>query len=562
MDRRVDNSSHSGSGFGSGGEAHAAVVRGLQTLPGLSSSEQAELGSLAPEADAEIFWTDLLRIGLRLQQKDKLEAARAIYGRIQEEAKEASIRDKARQALEAVEGRGAVGGRAEFLLSRFAKEASDPGMILPMLAGTAVYQLAKGAVLGRMAAAANPAWWMRGASGRFAASAMAYTAEVPTFALSGRLLRSFGDPSQPLPNLGQDLGSAAITLGLLKLSGATSQSLLTKTLGQKASPLTRVATAQATMFGSLLAAHRLETGIGLRPEVDGATEMTDILSSMVSLGVGASLGQRVLGRSYQGFMQKLGLRLQPEATSKWGSFGPELAFASSSFRSGLGKEDLFQPITAYPKGEGGSPPRPQTLALRGYQLEMLTGLRRDLQQNESSWLGLASPMQTGKSHLIPHIISMAEEVYGKNTEFIILSSARVITRQILGDLLGGFDPSQIGRLDGQVKDPKRITVASLYTLYKKSQLNRFPLDGRKRVILMDEAYFTQAPVVRRILTHFGLAQEVQVEGRPRIIPQFHPNSRLIGFSGTGEGLSEYRVSGHLNLLDAVEGGWVRRMLGE
>src|SRR5690606_4556180 len=106
-----------------------------------------------------------------------------------------------------------------------------------------------------------------------------------------------------------------------------------------------------------------------------------------------------------------------------------------------------------------------------------------------------------------------------------------------------------------------ITVASIYTLYKKAQLEQFP-PGRKRVILMDEASFTQTPIVRRILTHFGLAREVQVEGRPRLIPQAKAKTRLIGLSGTGEGLDGYRVSGHWSLLDAVEENWVRRMEGE
>src|ERR671918_2823933 len=95
------------------------VNRLIKELPPLSPTERRELASLAGERDVELFWSDLLRLGSKLESRDKLEAAIAIYSLAAGQAP-AELQAKAQTRLDAVEGRGAVGARVEFHLRRFA----------------------------------------------------------------------------------------------------------------------------------------------------------------------------------------------------------------------------------------------------------------------------------------------------------------------------------------------------------------------------------------------------------------------------------------------------------
>lgn len=207
--------------------------------------------------------------------------------------------------------------------------------------------------------------------------------------------------------------------------------------------------------------------------------------------------------------------------------------------------------------EGEASPR---WRLRPYQKEILASLDRDLQSEAAPWLGVASPMQTGKSYLIGPIIQLVRRQLGPNTRFIVLSSAKVITEQVQRDLLAGFPPSRVGRFDGLVKNFKPITVASVFSL--APHLAEFPPEENHPVVLInDEAYFTQAPLVQRIYEHFGLAAREEGKGDGDVVPK-RGNGLVMGLSGTGAGLKGYRLSGQLDLLGAIEQGWVREMEGE
>ena len=294
-----------------GGAAHGAVLP--QDLPALSPAERRELNSLQAERDAELFWDGLLRLASRLESRDKLEAAVSLYGMAVAKAPE-RLRAKAQARLDAVEGRGAVGARVEFHLSRLARDAFDYKMILPMMAGSSVYSLAKGAALGRFAAASRPLWWMRGAPGRLSAASLGYFSEVPAFALSSRFLHGLGGAA-PAASWGQEFSSAAITLGLLKSGGALAQSGLSRALGPAVAPGLRFATGQAAMFAGLWSAHRIEEKVGLRQARGGETAATDILSSMLSLGLGSQLGKRLLGPGHARRSAELDFRIQDRAAT-------------------------------------------------------------------------------------------------------------------------------------------------------------------------------------------------------------------------------------------------------
>src|SRR5262249_1395442 len=75
--------------------------------------------------------------------------------------------------------------------------------------------------------------------------------------------------------------------------------------------------------------------------------------------------------------------------------------------------------------------------LRDYQQAMISGVEHDLENKELPWLGLASPMQTGKSFLIGPLIEVLRRHYGVSARIIILTSADIITDQVMGDLLQG-----------------------------------------------------------------------------------------------------------------------------
>lgn len=196
--------------------------------------------------------------------------------------------------------------------------------------------------------------------------------------------------------------------------------------------------------------------------------------------------------------------------------------------------------------------------LRDYQQKMVEALYEDAMSEASPWLGLASPMQTGKSFLAGPAIQRLREVYGPKARFIVLSSAKVITRQVLGDLLEGFNPAEVGRYDASTKQVRNVTVASVHTLVR--HLGEFTHDG-PTILVNDEAYSTQSPTFRAIYTHFGLG-EVVGEGRQSVMKPKAGNGLVVGLSGTGAGLEGYKISGQLNILDAITQGWIRHMSGD
>lgn len=765
----------------------------------------AELLSLREERDPGLFFEGLLGFAARLEAQDLIAPASEIYAAVISlsgagEGMDEAIRRRARERLNAIQGKGAFGPRAEFLLKRFTRDATDAKVIVPMLAGSAVYGLVRTASLGRLAGTAGSSWWTRGAGARFAASSAGFVAEVPTFALGARALRPLGQGVTEQPPVAEELAGATITLGFLKGFGFFgNQSFLRfhrmHELGAAQrwagmAPYTRFASAQGGMFLGLMTAHKVEERIGLRPHVDDGTAVTDTLASMFSLGVGAHLGYRVLGPRFAAFQREMGTRAEiyskfakakglvgrgrlslaanPLLAPIWmmmgaggpggmgfsatgsKSFGREILVAEAdgrvpdlaslkwlrrrcvdqvreelgegvegreylgrlakvhtllerpsatasdlksawkelrAIRGELGLEISEQPsqakeaekipakktsppvaprpaspvgpkrpksvslqnlekfqararlveeamasfVASYREVELSLPPEVQdrylptlqkleTLAkycaqeardvqanpqkrsfaelkkvadvqaqlfneskalsadlarepllkasaqgynlswgLRDYQERMLEGLKSDLESGKHPWLGLASPMQTGKSFLIGPTIQILQRHYGPELRVLVLSSARVITGQLMRDLVAGFPISRLGRFDGLVKDPKAMTVASVPALLRN--LNDFSREG-PIALINDEAYSTQTPSVQEIYSYFRFAQKLadgssKVEFRPR-----QGKGVVIGLSGTGAGLKGYHVSGELNLVNAIKQGWIRHMIGE
>lgn len=225
------------------------------------------------------------------------------------------------------------------------------------------------------------------------------------------------------------------------------------------------------------------------------------------------------------------------------SLTPLMLMAASDGRRG--RRPLFS---------GGKPLRP-------YQREMLAGLSRDIEGKVSPWLGLSSPPQTGKSDMIPRIIELLRFhfIWGPETRIYILTSARVITDQVVKDLTSGLPSHEIGRFDGRPgRAIRRITVCSIPAMARNLKL--FP-PTEETVLINDEGITTQTGSCRRIYTHFGLGQMVR-EGKKLVLRPRTGNGLVIGLAGTAGGLFGYHKSGALDLMTSVRDGWIRPLEGE
>ncbi len=326
------------------GEAlRSSLLAHFEPFPAkLDAKSLAELSSLREEKDPEIFYLGLLNFGQRLQDRGKIEAAAEVYSAIFQTKQD--IRGIAKARLDALSGIGSVGLRAEFLLKTFAESATNYRTIVPMIAGSAVYRLAKTATLGRLASMNSVSWFNRGFGANLSSAVLGTTLEVPVFALGTRWLHQLGGVS-PTRGVGEDLLGAGLTLGVLKLSGWAGQQSVQKLASVRGvgamhvlQKFNRAVIPQASMFVGLMSAHRLEQAVGLIPHVDGATAVTDTLATMVSLGVGSHLGAKVLGPRFAQFQQKLEIQTKFHS-EKNGSVGTRSA--NDSWRMPL---PLYHPI--------------------------------------------------------------------------------------------------------------------------------------------------------------------------------------------------------------------------
>ncbi len=309
----------------------------------LSKQALAELEALSQETQPEIYFAGLLNFAQRLQDRGNAEAAAEVYSSLVHQLPDGdAVHDAAKSRLNALLGTGSAGLRAEVLLKDFAQSATSYQTIVPMIAGSAVYQIARVSTLGRLAAGARASWLTRGLGMRLTAATAGMAVEVPVFALGSRGLMALGGENIPWDgvSVGKDLLGATITLGALKVFGhvgnqaahsVRARGAIRELPLQGIRDLSIQVIPQVAVFGGLMAAHRLEEGIGLRPHVDGATAATDALASMVSLGVGSHLGKRHLGGNFSKFQNELEARVRNDG------FRPEFpGITSSAWASTVG----------------------------------------------------------------------------------------------------------------------------------------------------------------------------------------------------------------------------------
>ncbi|MFO1463862.1 MAG: hypothetical protein U1F66_08780 [bacterium] len=325
--------------------------------------------NLATETDPELLYSELLSLGQRAQAEGDAGLGAAILQGLAEAPAWAgagipeSVRRRARQEFDASRGVGSAGRRFEYLARHFVREATDPGMIVGMGVAGTVFSALRLGVLSRLAL--RPAsWWTRG----FAASALASSAAFPGEVLAfWGTTRAFGQLTRPealrwdRATVGHELASLALTLGLLKLSGAAAEGIFDRVHGVNAltgevarlpgfTRFSRTAFQQLGMFGGIAAGHYAETRLGLRPPQSGDTFWTDSLVTLLQFNVGGRLSHEILGPAHAARMQEVALRTHavqgsaaPRGPWPFGLGGRELA---------LVPEGLILPVP-----EGGEGPR-------------------------------------------------------------------------------------------------------------------------------------------------------------------------------------------------------------
>lgn len=304
----------------------AAALKARLAGEKIPEAAQAELQGILQHPGDSLIWEEILQFGIRLKDGKHDPAAAAVFSFLQEgsEGVPAEIRSRAQAEWGALAGFGSSGRRWEYLISRFAEQATDAKMIVPMLAGSAVFSLTRTAAMSRLAGMTGRTWFNSGFGARLTAGSLGFALEVPTFSLMSRGLRALnGDPvAWDANSVGKDLLGTTLTLGALKLSGAGGQSLLGSPALRSSRFLSAAVPQSATFFG-LMAAHRLEQHFQLRPAADGNTAVTDTLASMVSLGAGSHLGQRLLGPGFAAFQKELEIRNAAQRL-RTGNYFPEL----------------------------------------------------------------------------------------------------------------------------------------------------------------------------------------------------------------------------------------------
>lgn len=235
--------------------------------------------SLGREPSPEVLEGDLLVLARELRHEGYLPQAADLYDDLTQPINSRffseGCREEAAASLAALRGEGSGVARAQLLSERFLENASDWRVILPMMAGTAVYQGV------RISLAAKLTHWS-GFNRHLFAGTVAFFPELSIFTGLSRTLRHLspvpGDGKLPLSH---ELASAALTLSTLK------------TLGAMAAPLAQYPLVRPALpFLGLLAAHGLEVRVGLRQASNFTTMWTDTLSSYLALSLGIRLGQR------------------------------------------------------------------------------------------------------------------------------------------------------------------------------------------------------------------------------------------------------------------------------
>lgn len=277
-----------------------------------------EFLALARETNPDILDEALFQLGQRLETGDRLPAASQIYGVLaSENTALPAVRLRAQERLDAMTGVGSFAARSEFLLRRLAYETMEPTTLVGMTTAALAYRLTRVATLSRLLGSPSANLLTRGFGAQAAASLLGFGVEATAFPLATRgtalaLGRSLDwSPAQ----LGRELASSFMVLGGMKLTGWAASRGPASVLRQ-----------QAGMLGGIVLAHRLETAVGLRPQVDGATTWVDAFGMLLQFNAAGGLARGLMGPGFHAWETRLDLQARHLAATPLPRGGRPLEF--------------------------------------------------------------------------------------------------------------------------------------------------------------------------------------------------------------------------------------------
>ncbi len=258
----------------------------------------SELTQLKMEENSDLRSQGLWNAATREELRGNLAFASEVYAWLSEHGTE-TIREKALERLALLEGRGPFGQRAEHLLRGFAREASNPTMLLAMGIGGTVYKATKLATMSRLVGSSG--YWGRGVGMKLAGSIAGYALEAPVFTAVGRWGRGeklFG------PGLKEELLSSYLVLGAMKSVGGLSREL-SRGMGR---PRLEKLAGEVGLYGGIMLGHGLEAKTGLRAWHEGGQEWVDGLAMFVQLKASGRILNHLGGERYWAMERELEYR--------------------------------------------------------------------------------------------------------------------------------------------------------------------------------------------------------------------------------------------------------------
>ncbi|HKX13191.1 MAG TPA: PAS domain-containing protein, partial [bacterium] len=292
----------------------------IENLPpgGETAALGRELQSLARESDLELLAEGLLSLASRQVHAGRSENAATVYPALQRLAESpalpAALRQRIEGQLAGFQGQGSVGQKVERHVQNFFHEAMHPAMLAGFAFGAGAFQSARLLALSWLSAG-SAGFLTRGFGARFVGGAAGWAAEVPALTIGSRGVRALMGERVEWSGqaLGHELGSTAITLGLMRAAGYGARRGFETVHGLPASgqslrwsgalPFSGPALQQGAMLGSLMLAHDIEARLGLRTATDLAGNFSESLLALFQFQVGGrifhEIQPRVLARAIQ-----------------------------------------------------------------------------------------------------------------------------------------------------------------------------------------------------------------------------------------------------------------------
>ncbi len=309
-----------------------------------------EFLALAAEPNPQMFSEGLLSLGTRLEQGNHLEAASAVFAALA--GSDGPARERAEARLNAMNGVGSGGARAEFLLRRLSHEAMEPTALFGMGLASAAFKVTRLATLSRLAATPAGSFLTRGFGARATASVVGFGVEAAVFPMATRLGNvALGRPQDwSGAQLGRELAGSYIVLGAMKLTGWAGTAAFNRAhgvnpLSGQATRLTGLAgvtqrlVPQAGMLGGIMLGHQIETAVNLRPHLDGATTLIDSLGLLIQFNVAGNLTRHAFGERFHHWERALDMQSESMAR-RTDSRGGRRGFIEA-MRALLGQNSVF-----------------------------------------------------------------------------------------------------------------------------------------------------------------------------------------------------------------------------